>query len=593
MSHASGGSAVPSSSQSRPREPPSPASAPAAKRQRTITGVTQVPNAQDGPTQGSLSSSRFRMPSSFRGGGATPRESTPTIRQTSALDSDLSTASSRIASPAVGAASNGTVARRRAATSAGAVSASVTDTGGAVTTNPGGTSGRRAVVDIVMDQKTSIQKLETTIAGLDTAMKRLQTENSTLLTRVGRAEIELAESREDVEDLTQRADTQEKRMLMIESFIEREGDLNPFGQNAQQVAGGLPIAAAADEAQLGAPKEQELGATASAAELKNSAQACVRAVFIGLMGVTKKARPPPVIKQGFWTVQDPNDPTRLLRPRWDDGWDDNRVGWVIEAVQTVKQDARRWSSALPQQMLDVLPEDVIESGLESSFNTWAKRYRTLRDKDAEARLKLRIANRCRARKHTKAADRQSVRHKVPRLAGAEFDWMFEWPYQSTDESDSAPVDPGIAPDTDNERAPPVLSRMSIKMRPWITYSPAYRESVVNVAFDEVDAHVFASQQEAEKVNTNGTAHHLRTRRDTRAAEESVLPIVRKRRGAKPGDTVPAKIPLALVNKEWLRKPHGRQFASTRYIADWVAGEDNMEAGNEGGDEDEEEEQDGE
>lgn len=275
-------------------------------------------------------------------------------------------------------------------------------------------------IDILLELQATVQRLESTVVGMDTSMKRLQLENARLVQQVDKAEVEVAELREDMDSMAERADTQEKRMLAVENAVEEI----PLPGDGRHFFGGPPGPAAEALKQVvvnGPPallNEAEVGADATAAELKSSAffvsrqgilhlqrthigtsQACIRAVFIGLLGIMKKAKPPAPLKQGFWTVEDANDPSRVLRPQWDDGWEANREGWALEAVQMVRQNARWWTASLPQQVLDVLPTDVIESGLSTSFNTWCKCYNDMRDKDAVARLKLRIANRRHARKH--------------------------------------------------------------------------------------------------------------------------------------------------------------------------------------------------
>lgn len=219
-------------------------------------------------------------------------------------------------------------------------------------------------------------------------------------------------------------------------------------------------------------------------------------MFVGLLGVTKKAKPPTPLKQGFWTTEDDNDPNRLLRPRWDDGWEANREGWSLEAIQKVKQDGRRWSTSLSQQMLDVLPADLVEKGLSTSFNTWAKRYRDQRDKDAEARLKIKIANRRRARKHTvsiwfgyagvhthlicshpqKASERLLYRDQVPELMDESYDWVFLRQYQSTDESDAG--GPALVVHQDAGAQPVLLKTSGSRSKPWKKRAPAYRKAGV-------------------------------------------------------------------------------------------------------------------
>lgn len=90
---------------------------------------------------------------------------------------------------------------------------------------------------------------------------------------------------------------------------------------------------------------------------------------------------------------------------------------------------------------------------------------------------------------------------------------------------------------------------------------------------------------------NGVTHHVRARGDTRAAKDSMLPIVRQRKNAKLGDIPATKIPLYQVSQAWIKTKKGRKFGSLKYIAGWVASEEDVDMAADGGDEDEEDEED--
>ncbi|CDO73031.1 hypothetical protein BN946_scf185007.g85 [Trametes cinnabarina] len=389
---------------------------------------------------------------------------------------------------------------------------------------------------------------------------RLQQENAQLTRKLEKSLGQTADLREFVEDIADRVGEQGQRVAAIEDMIEDQGVMEGM-----------------DEKPVAPSDESTIYSTATASELKTAA-------------FFKKADPPVPLKRGFWTSEDQEDPSRLLRPRWDDGWGINREGWAAEVAQKVKREGRKWSSALPQQVLDMLPLDVIEDGLETSYNTLAKRYRELRDKDEATRRTTRMQNRRRRRKVT-AAERAEHRHKVPLLDDPAYDWAFQWQYQSTDESDNSPTGPALDPDTEDEMAPVRTSRSSVKARPWIQRAPAYRVQEVTDIFDELDEYISAAQEAQADESLNGNTHHARRRGEDRSFADTKLPVIRKKRtrkfDGKARDITEgvAKIPLTLVDKEWLESGHGSAFQSAKYISDWVG---KAEEGEEGEDEYEDE-----
>lgn len=136
---------------------------------------------------------------------------------------------------------------------------------------PGGL-GRRGI-DILLELRATVERLETSVAGMDTSMKRLQLENARLAQQADRAEVEAAELREEIDSMAERADTQEKRMLAVEDAVE---EIPLPGEGGHIFGGpGGPAAEAIEPAVVNGPaallNEAEVGADASAADLKSSA----------------------------------------------------------------------------------------------------------------------------------------------------------------------------------------------------------------------------------------------------------------------------------------------------------------------------------
>ncbi|KAI0721170.1 hypothetical protein C8Q72DRAFT_898161, partial [Fomitopsis betulina] len=436
----------------------------------------------------------------------------------------------------------------------------------------------RLEVDTLRELENTVESLQSRLQIMEDQVKKLTRENSRLSVAVAEMQTMSEEQRELGDEMVERVQDVKGRIAYLENLSMDDGEQE--GRDADAV-GGTPVG------------EGVIVASASKSELKTRAFfACIRAVLLGLMGIRKKDMLPEVMRRGFWSSENVMDPKRLLRPRWDDGWPVNRAGWVGEVVQKVKQDGRKWSTSLAQEMLNVLPDDVVEDGLETCFGTLAKRYREARDKSKGAQEETRIQNRRRRRKVMKASERSAVRNKIPSLKGLEHDWMFQWQYQSTDESDSDPVTAtALDPDTEDEGhgLNSLGTKGPARTRPWRQRAPAYRPQAVSThlciddgdqvtaKFDEVDVEVFKACNAADTDTNQGNTHRARKRGASRSAQESKLPILRKNAEKKDGVKVELqKIPLAMLDPGWWKSEHGKPYRSVQYIADWVAGETEKE-----------------
>ncbi|EIW56567.1 uncharacterized protein TRAVEDRAFT_30055 [Trametes versicolor FP-101664 SS1] len=448
-------------------------------------------------------------------------------------------------------------------------------------------AGKRSA-DMLMRLQNSMDTVLAKVDSLEERVKKLTNENNRLITTVAENRTLLKELRVTGDDTVERLDNHVER---VENCLERIGDLEDRAI-AEQVGRAAVAAAAAAP-----PSEIEVVAVASKRELQTRTFfACLRSVLQGMMGVRKKALLPKPMKRGFWSDEDPLSPTRLLRPRWEDGWPTNREGWVADVVQKVKRDGRRWSTSLSQEMLNILPDDVIEDGLETCFGNMAKRYKERRDQTKATREETLMYKRQRRRKVIKAGERSDVREHIPALVGPEWDWFFQWQYQSTDESDHSGPTSAIDPDTEQEgpaltdAAKAKAARVPARTRPWKQRAPAYRGATVTALYNQVDAVVYSERATDDAEAIQGNTHHVRIRGPPRPDDKSELPILRKNAQKKDGVKIELqKIPLAMVDPRWLSTETGRKFRHVQYIADWIAGETDVvvaedEGVDDGGDE---------
>ncbi|KAJ2986079.1 hypothetical protein NUW54_g9911 [Trametes sanguinea] len=173
-------------------------------------------------------------------------------------------------------------------------------------------------------------------------------------------------------------------------------------------------------------------------------------------------------------------------PHWDEEWVTNQEGWAGKAVQKVRQDGRRWSTALSQEFLDALPEDVVEEGLETCFSNLAKRYKQEQAVDAKVCENACTQNCCKRCKVVKAHEGTNARGRVEALSHPEFDWLFQWQYQSTDKSDQdRDKDTALDPETNTEDAAGIAKiwKGSSKLQPWVQRAPAGENRYVTTTSD--------------------------------------------------------------------------------------------------------------
>ncbi|KAI1787619.1 hypothetical protein LXA43DRAFT_1098153 [Ganoderma leucocontextum] len=470
---------TPSSGKKHPQpERASPDGDPPAKRTRVGPGAQSQ-------------SSRFRMPSSFtsaahRSGGRT------SSRETAGTETEGTRASQD------GRATAGTGLLSRTRDRASTIPAGSRPGSPPPAAGSRGATGEQ-VHDMVLELRAKVDGLAQKVEGMEAGIKRLSEENAKLLTKASTLAVENQEVAEGIAEYAEHVEALEERVEDLLGHLER-------GEGASPEARELGM--------VGPSAVDEVAAIASA----TSAELRTRDFFSspGLyMGLQKKDQAPEPMKRGFWTHEDPRHPDRHLRPRWDEGWPENRAAWVAEVVLKVRQEGRRWSGALSQERLDALPADVIESGLETCFNRVGKQLKASQESNGKARDEKARVNRRRQRKRNKAVERWEHRHTVAELMQPEYEFAFHWHYQSTDESDSK--ESAIDPNTEDEDGgtnggPSSGSRGAA----WIQRAPAYRVGEVIKLLDRLDAAILVALK-GKGTGAGNTRHTRRTSPRTTAS----------------------------------------------------------------------------
>ncbi|KAH9935844.1 hypothetical protein B0H21DRAFT_834554 [Amylocystis lapponica] len=321
---------------------------------------------------------------------------------------------------------------------------------------------------------------------------------------------------------------------------EAEQNLQDFQLEFAQFRDAHTAAGGVDPGGAAAPGGEDKAATK---KLHNALQNVVRACLNELMGITKGANlPEPLVAGRFWTHDDPTHPDRLLRPRWDE-WNENKLMWLRDVVTKVKTHGSEYSGAMTAQELLGIPLSTIENAIEASYETMKQKYKNAHGPLAK-KLEKACMQRRKARKINKATERKAHRGTVPELCDEEYEFIFTWPYQSTDESDHESDAGAIDPDTDNEgdnEVPNIVART----KPWKTRTPTYRNPAIEPHLTRLDRNIQAARRVAAGASKSnqGNTHHPRVRGEPK---NKGLPSIRKST-----KTAVVKIPRAMIDPEWL------------------------------------------
>ena len=108
-----------------------------------------------------------------------------------------------------------------------------------------------------------------------------------------------------------------------------------------------------------------------------------------IMGLRKGGNLPDSLPHGqFWTVDDPDDPNRLLRPQWDE-WGPNKGGWLQDVAIKVRSRGHKYSNAMKPEALKLLTLPAIQHAIETSYETMRARYKLEQDEEQkQERLRL-------------------------------------------------------------------------------------------------------------------------------------------------------------------------------------------------------------
>ncbi|KAH9889469.1 hypothetical protein C8Q73DRAFT_793667 [Cubamyces lactineus] len=312
-----------------------------------------------------------------------------------------------------------------------------------------------------------------------------------------------------------------------------------------------------------------------AKERNNALHDAVRKCLYSLMGIsTSEKLPRPLGGGTFWESR-PMSPQRegldgetlmesILRPDWDRPWAVNKKGWVYRATSRIKANGHDYTSALSQEQLESLSRDTIDHTIQVVFKNLVRNWKLQTEGNGMAQKQARnLSQKMNGRKKTKVEARESVRYKVLEAGKPEYDFLFQWQYQSSDESEVEEIVPlshaVIDPDTEDEGdIKPNLRGRAKARKVWVSHAPAWRLPETNTVLDMLDVHV--SQQRAENTSGRGNMYRPRKRGDPRPDHLTSLPVLT-------GSKSTIRIPYDMINPAWLEGEFGESFNTRKYIAD--------------------------
>ncbi|KAH9947974.1 hypothetical protein B0H21DRAFT_708137 [Amylocystis lapponica] len=140
-----------------------------------------------------------------------------------------------------------------------------------------------------------------------------------------------------LENLVDGAEAVAETMSMLDQGLQQvlervwhaEDRLQVLGEEFEEFRNAYASASAESAGPAGPDGETDVNRV-PAKKMRNALQTVVRTCLHELMGITKNTNlPEPLAAGRFWTHDDPNDPDRLLRPRWDE-WNENKLVWLRE-----------------------------------------------------------------------------------------------------------------------------------------------------------------------------------------------------------------------------------------------------------------------
>ncbi|KIP04678.1 hypothetical protein PHLGIDRAFT_120506 [Phlebiopsis gigantea 11061_1 CR5-6] len=284
-------------------------------------------------------------------------------------------------------------------------------------------------------------------------------------------------------------------------------------------------------------------------------QGLARAVLRKLMQFYDyHTRPPhPLPNEQYWTTDNTNDPSRSLRPTWDT-WTPNREAWLDDAVKRAKISGHDIHE-ISREEITGLTTVQIEAAFETAWSSLRVKYHS-GNKSQEQEIEKKRGKRRYTRKDQKAKERAEARKSLPQLQGADYDWLFQAKYQSSDwsqsegEANALAVGKPTAIDSDGEGPPGQTRVRTVKApakgsAPWVRHRPLYRLAEVNNTIDIIDGVMATNRQ------NKGSTHRAV---QFGAAVDRALPAQRS------GTVL---IPRSQINLDWLAS-HPEQN-NTRFI----------------------------
>ncbi|KAI9065737.1 hypothetical protein FKP32DRAFT_1602181 [Trametes sanguinea] len=279
------------------------------------------------------------------------------------------------------------------------------------------------------------------------------------------------------QDLCERVETLE---TVAASLVDRVQSL----EKRVEAASGVPTSSEESDAEDGGEKKRRVK-KGNAAKRKNALQDAVRRCMRSFMHIVdSEDLPAPLGGKRFWLESQPvaDDGTpaaseRRLRPDWERSWADNQAGWLLDVVHRIRENGASYTKTPgATELFAGLTEVQVESAIHTCWKTFVKKYRA--QKAEKTKLENdKVTGKIKGRKRAKAKARRDERANVPELAKAEYNHLFQWQYQSTDESTVEVTQDVVDPLTETEGTPTPQQTRKI----WVSHAPAYRLETVRLS----------------------------------------------------------------------------------------------------------------
>ncbi|KAL1943374.1 hypothetical protein VTO73DRAFT_4449 [Trametes versicolor] len=302
---------------------------------------------------------------------------------------------------------------------------------------------------------------------------------------------------------------------------------------------------------------------------KNKLQDAVRRCLRSFMNVVDTENLPAPLGNGeYWLESEHVGDdgavvnTRSLRPDWERSWPDNKTGWLRDISHRIKENGAAYLKA-SQVTFDRVTDAQIDSAIQTCWKTFVKRYKMEKAAKKKEPVDQKAIAKKNGRRRTKFDGRVLYRSLVPELMASRYDYLFQYQYQSSEESTVKEVLSGaIDPLSDNEHSPTPPSTRTV----WLSRWPAHRKSQTNILLDRLDAIV--ALKRAENKTNRGNTYTERRRGLPRSDEKSKLPLMSKKTGI--------LIPRSMISKRWLATKNGQKYDDCAYYTDDEVDEDGEE-----------------